>query len=76
IKKRVMIMAILRMKEIRKMTPEERMKKLNELRNELSKQRALISSGGALENPCKARVLKKTIARILTVQNEERLQKT
>jgi len=68
--------AILRIKEIRKMTPEERMKKLMNLQNELSKQMALISSGGALENPSKAKVLRRAIARIKTVQNEEKLGKS
>ena len=65
-------MAILRIQEIRKFTPEERMKKLLDLKNELSKQRTLISSGGALENPSRARELRRAIARIITVQNEEK----
>ncbi|MHA1301446.1 MAG: 50S ribosomal protein L29 [Candidatus Helarchaeota archaeon] len=64
-------MAILRKDEIRKMKPEEREIKLIELRAELNKQRALISAGGALENPSKARLLRRTIARLMTIMKEE-----
>ena len=64
-------MAIIRKNEIRKMKFEEKENKLLELRAELSKQRALISSGGALENPSKARLLRRTIARLLTIMKEE-----
>ena len=33
----------------------------------------MISAGGAVENPTRARELRKTIAQILTVENEQRL---
>ena len=66
-------MAILRKNEIRKMKFEEKENKLSELRAELSKQRALISSGGALENPSKTRLLRRTIARLLTIMKEEEI---
>jgi len=62
---------ILRMDEIRKMSREEREEKLQELRTELTKLRTMIKAGGAIENPGRTRVLRKTIARILTVINEE-----
>lgn len=68
-------MAILRVSEIRKMRPEERAKKLSELYAELSKLRATIASGGSIENPGRIKALKKTIARILTIQREEELKK-
>ena len=67
-------MAILRKSDIRKMKPEDRANKLIELRAELSKQRALISAGGALENPSKARLLRRTIARLITIMKEEELK--
>ncbi len=67
-------MAILRMKEIASMSPENRAKKLAELRAELSRLRTMISAGGAVENPTRVRLLRKTIAQILTVENEERLE--
>jgi large subunit ribosomal protein L29 len=59
------------MDEIREMSNEEREEKLQELRTELSKLKTMIKAGGAIENPGRTRVLKKTIARILTVINEE-----
>lgn len=66
-------MAILRMKEITAMTSEDRTKKLTELRTELSRIRTMISAGGAVENPTRARELRKTIAQLLTVENEQKL---
>ena len=64
-------MPILRMEQIREMSYEEREDRLQELRTELTKLETMIKAGGAIENPGRARVLKKTIARILTVINEE-----
>jgi len=65
-------MPILRVKEIRAMSPEERTKKLVELRTELVRLRTMVKAGGAVENPARIRELRKTIARILTIENEER----
>ena len=64
-------MPILRMKDKRRMTPEERMRKLMELRTELVRLRTVIKAGGAVENPSRIRELRKAIARILTVENEK-----
>lgn len=64
--------AILKVKDVRKMSSEERLAKLRELKAELLRLRAQQASGAPLENPGKIRVIKKTIARILTVINEER----
>jgi large subunit ribosomal protein L29 len=66
-------MPILRMKEITSMTSEDRTKKLGELRTELSRIRTMISAGGAIENPTRVRELRRTIAQILTVENEQKL---
>jgi len=66
--------AILRVKEIRKMKPEERAEKLNELYAELRRLRAKVAAGGAIENPGRIRELRKTIARILTIQREEEIR--
>jgi len=60
-----------RMKEVREMSIEERRKRLTELRTELVRMRTMVEAGGAVENPSRIRGLKKTIARILTVMNEE-----
>lgn len=63
-------MAILRNNEIRDMRPEERMDELEKLRNELIRERALTSAGGAPDNPGRIGELRRTIARIKTIQNE------
>lgn len=64
-------MPIIRMQEIRDMSEAERNDKLQELRTEVMKMKTMIMAGGAVENPGRARVLRKAIARILTVINEE-----
>ncbi len=64
-------MALLKMEEIRNMTPEERTRRLEDLRAELAKQRAAMMSGAGMENPGVIRGIRKNIARILTVVNEE-----
>ena len=66
-------MPILRVKEIRGMSAEERDKKVSELRAELARLRTMVRAGGAVENPARIRELRKTIAKILTVENEDKL---
>ncbi len=66
-------MPILRVKEIRDMPSEELMKKLNELRTELLRLKTMIKAGGTIENPARIRELRKTIARILTIEHEQKL---
>ncbi len=66
-------MPILRLKEINDMTSDDRTKKLAELRAELSRMRTMISAGGAVENPTRVRELRRTIAQILTIENENKL---
>ena len=51
------------------MLPEERRKKVTELRAELTNIRTSVKSGGTVENPARIRELRKTIARLLTVEN-------
>lgn len=63
-------MPILRMQEIRDMSPEERENKIVELTTELTKMKTMIKAGGAVENPGRARAIRRTIARIMTVANE------
>ena len=65
-------MPILRVKEIREMSPEERRKKLSELRAELMRIRTMIKAGGSIEDTSRIRELRKAIARILTIENEEK----
>jgi len=66
-------MPILRVKEIRDMSSEARVKRLNELRTELLRLRTMVKAGGTVENPARIRELRKTIARILTIEHEEKL---
>jgi large subunit ribosomal protein L29 len=58
--------------DIRKMSREEREQKLRELRQELIKLRYQAHMGH-IDNPGKIRVIKRTIARILTINREEEL---
>lgn len=67
-------MPILRLKEMRGMSTEDRNKKLSELRAELARLKTMVRAGGAVENPARIRELRKTIAKILTVENEDRLE--
>lgn len=63
-------MAILRTSEIRTMTVEERADELENLKNELVRERALTSAGGAPDNPGRIGEIRRTIARIKTIQHE------
>ncbi len=64
----------MKISEIRALSPEERKKKLEELRTELIRLR-LQAATGTLDNPGKIRAIRKTIARILTVMREEELER-
>jgi large subunit ribosomal protein L29 len=66
-------MPILRVKEIRDMPSEGRVKRLNELRTELLRLKTMVKAGGTIENPARIRELRKAIARILTIEHEEKL---
>jgi large subunit ribosomal protein L29 len=61
------------MDEIRRMSKEERDRRLEELRAELARLKAQ-AARGTLENPARIREIKRTIARILTVEREEKLR--
>jgi large subunit ribosomal protein L29 len=52
------------------MSPEDRKKRLHELQTELVRLKTMIKAGGAIENPARVRELRKTIARILTIESE------
>jgi large subunit ribosomal protein L29 len=62
-------LAILRKREMKQMLPEERKKKVSELRVELTTIRTSVKSGGTVENPSRVRELRRTIARLLTAEN-------
>ncbi|MEM2926269.1 MAG: 50S ribosomal protein L29 [Candidatus Bathyarchaeia archaeon] len=65
-------MPLMRMKEIRDLTEDEIQRRLSELRAELFKLRGVSKAGGAVENPGRIREIRKTIARILTIQAERK----
>jgi len=64
---------ILRLKDIKGMSTEERAKKLSDLRAELARLKTMVRAGGAVENPARIRELRKTIAKVLTIENEDKL---
>ncbi len=66
-------MAIMRLQEIINLSSDDRTKKLSELRTELARMKTMIRAGGAVENPTRVRELRKTIAQILTIENEQKL---
>ena len=63
-------MAILRSSEVRAMTLDERADEIETLRSELVRERALTSAGGAPDNPGRIGEIRRTIARIKTIQHE------
>lgn len=64
-------MAILHVEEIRDMTAAEREAELDELKTELLNAKAVQAAGGAPDDPGRISELRRTIARIKTVQSEE-----
>ena len=64
-------MAILYPEEIRDMTPAEREAELEELETELLNAKAVQAAGGAPDDPGRIGELRRTIARIKTIQREE-----
>jgi large subunit ribosomal protein L29 len=64
-------MSILHPEEIRDMTPAERQAELEDLQTELLNANAVQAAGGAPENPGRVGELKRTIARVKTIQREE-----
>ncbi len=64
-------MDIITAKKIREMDDRERERTLMNLREELMMLYSMQTGGGLADNPAKAKLLKKQIARVLTVINEE-----
>jgi large subunit ribosomal protein L29 len=62
---------VLKANEIRQFTPEERREKLNELKSELMHEKGVAAMGGSPPSPGKIRQLRMTIAKILTIMQEE-----
>jgi large subunit ribosomal protein L29 len=64
-------MAILHVEEIRDMTPAEREAELEDLETELLNAKAVQAAGGMPDDPSRLGELKRTVARIKTIQREE-----
>ncbi|MGQ9538367.1 MAG: 50S ribosomal protein L29 [Candidatus Bathycorpusculaceae bacterium] len=67
-------MPLIRVKEIREMSPEERNKKLTEFKTELVRLKTMVKAGGTVENPARIKELRRAIARTLTVEREHKLK--
>jgi large subunit ribosomal protein L29 len=65
-------MAIYRAKEVAQMSDVELSENIDKLRNELIEQRGKVSAGGAPDNPGRIRLVRRTIARMITEQNKRR----
>lgn len=65
-------MAILKIKQVREMKPEDLNKKLSELKLELAKEMGNVKMGRPIKNPGKIRELRRGISRILTIKNEQK----
>ena len=69
-------MPVLRKREVKQMLPEERRKKITELRAELTTIRTSVKSGGTVENPARIRELRRTVARLLTAESQPTKKET
>jgi ribosomal protein L29 len=63
-------MDIITAKKVREMDERERERTLISLREELMMLYSMQTGGGLSDNPAKAKLLRKQIARVLTVKNE------
>lgn len=66
-------MALLRYKDVKNMSDDEKRFKIEELRKELVKQNAQRSTGTPLKSSGRMKEIRKAIARIMTHDNAKRL---
>jgi len=64
-------MAVIRPNEIRKLSREQKLRRLDEYRKKLFNVRSELAAGGSIQDPSQIREYKKAIARILTIMTEE-----
>ena len=62
---------VLKAREIRELSPEERKEKLTALKEELMHERGVAAMGGSPPSPGKIRQIRMSIAKLLTVMREE-----
>ena len=65
----------MRIKDLRKLNDEDLEKRLNKLKLELLKERGNIEMGGNIKNPGKIKIIRRDIARILTLKKEKEKNK-
>ena len=65
-------MAIFKIDEIRNMSEEEIAEELRKLESDLVRERGIVVAGGAPEKPGRIKDIRRTIARIKTVQTERK----
>lgn len=65
-------MAIFRIDEIRNMSEDEIAEELRKLESDLVRERGIVVAGGAPEKPGRIKDIRRTIARIKTVQTERK----
>jgi large subunit ribosomal protein L29 len=63
-------MAMLKIGDVRNMSAEEIGEELRSLESELIREKGIVAAGGAPEKPGRIRDIRRTIARIKTVQTE------
>jgi len=68
-------MATIKAKELRELPIEELEAKISSMKNDLSKEKAQISSGTKAENPGKIKKIRREIARTFTIINEKKTKK-
>ena len=68
-------MAILKPKEARLLSREDRQKRLQQLKAEYSKEISAVASGTRPENPGRIKEIRRTIARIITIEHETKAAK-
>ena len=60
----------MKIKELKKLKPEEQEKRLKELKLELLKERGNVEMGGNVKNPGRIKTIRRNIARLLTFKHE------
>ncbi len=66
---------VLKAKEIREFTHEQKIEKLEELKRELMHERGVAAMGGSPPSPGKIRQIRMEIAKLLTIMREEEKNK-
>lgn len=54
------------------MSSDKRQEKINEFRTELARLKTMVAAGGSIDSPSQIRELRKIIARMLTIETEEK----